>query len=368
MTKLLPVITYAKVDIKRLFRDKVGIFFIFVFPLIFLLVFGSLFGGDQDISFSVVVENESDSEFALEFVEQIDENEVFEVDEDVVNDTDGLEAIRRGSIDAIITLPEDFGEVDPDLGYPTGQAEVTYDRGNEQAGATLDSILSSVFSEINAEIAPVETPFQVATEPTEDEGLTTLDYIFPGLLGFTILSLGVFGPTTVFPRMKEKGILRRYHTTPIRVWQYFAANVISNSVVGLLAVGVMFGVALAVFDVTMRGDYISLALLTILGTVVLFGVGLAAGGWAKNENQAAPLGNLVAFPMMFLSGVFFPRFLMPEWLQSISDFLPLTPLVDGLRMIIAESQTIFEIGPEVGMLAGWLIVIYAIAFKVFRWE
>ena len=368
MNKLLPVITYARVDIKRLFRDKVGIFFIFVFPLIFLLVFGSLFGGDQDISFSVVVENESDSEFALGFVEQIDENEIFEVDRDIVNDTDGLEAIRRGSIDAIITLPEDFGEVDPELGYPTGQAEVVYDRGNEQAGATLDSILSSIFSEINSEIAPVETPFRVATEPTEDEGLTTLDYIFPGLLGFTILSLGVFGPTTVFPRMKEKGILRRYHTTPIRVWQYFAANVISNSVVGLLAVAVMFGVALAVFDVSMRGDYISLALLTVLGTVVLFGVGLAAGGWAKNENQAAPLGNLVAFPMMFLSGVFFPRFLMPEWLQSISDFLPLTPLVDGLRMIIAESQTIFEIGPEIGMLLGWMVVVYAVAFKVFRWE
>ena len=368
MGKLLPVFTFASIDIKRLFRDKSGIFFIFVFPLILLLVFGSVFGGDQDITFRVALENDSDTDIAAMFVEQIEDSDIFEVDEDIGNDTDGLDAIRRGSIDAIITMPEDFGETDVDLGYPTGQAEVIYDGGNEQAGATLNSILSSIFADINDEIAPTETPFQVAIEPTDDEGLTTLDYICPGLLGFTILSLGVFGPTTVFPRMKEKGILRRYHTTPIKVWQYFAANVISNALIGILAVGVMFAVALALFDVSMRGDYISLLLLTVLGAVVLFGVGLAAGGWAKNENQAAPLGNLVAFPMMFLSGVFFPRFVMPEWLQSISDFLPLTPLIDGLRLIIAEGQTILQIGTELAMLSAWLVVIYIIAFKVFRWE
>lgn len=366
--QLLPVLTFAKIDIKRLFRDKVGIFFVFVFPLIFLLVFGGLFGQDRDISFNIALINQSETEFATNFEQQLIDNEIFSVDEDIANVDIALEDMNRGSLDAVVTLPDDFGEIDPDAGFPTGNAEILYDRGNEQAGVTLGSIMESIFSDINAELVPTDVPFTVAVEATEIEGLTTLDYIFSGLLGFTILSLGVFGPTTVFPRMKEKGILRRYHTTPIRVWQYFAGNVLSNSFVGLLAVAVMFVVALLLFNVNMRGDYISLALLTIFGTIVLFGVGLAAGGWAKNEMQAAPLANLVAFPMMFLSGVFFPRFLMPEWLQNVSDFLPLTPLIDGLRLIITEGRTLLELGPELAMLGGWLIVIYVIAFKVFRWE
>jgi ABC-2 type transport system permease protein len=366
--ELLPVLTFARIDIKRLFRDKVGIFFVFVFPLIFLLVFGGLFGQDRDISFNIALINESSTEFATDFEERLRDNEIFAVDDEVAGLDDAQEQMNRGSIDAVITLPDGFGEVNPGVGYPTGTAEVLYDRGNEQAGVTLGSIMESIFADINAELVPVETPFEVAVEATEIEGLTTLDYIFSGLLGFTILSLGVFGPTTVFPRMKEKGILRRYNTTPIKVWQYFAGNVLSNAFVGLLAVAVMFIAALLLFNISMRGDYFSLAVITILGTIVLFGVGLAAGGWAKNEMQAAPLANLVAFPMMFLSGVFFPRFLMPDWLQTASDFLPLTPLIDGLRLIITEGRTLLELGPELAMLGGWLVVIYAIAFKVFRWE
>ncbi|MEX0748885.1 MAG: ABC transporter permease [Candidatus Saccharimonadales bacterium] len=365
---LLPILTFAKIDIKRLFRDKVGIFFVFIFPLIFLLVFGGLFGQDSGVSFNIALINQSESEFAQDFTEQLEENEIFKVSEEVTDIDTAQEEMSRGTIDALVVLTSGFGAIRPSDGSPSGQVEVTYDKGNEQAGVALGSILESIFADINAELVPIETPFSVATAPTAREGLTSLDYIFSGLLGFTILSLGIFGPTTVFPRMKEKGILRRYQTTPIKVWQYFAGNVLSNAAVGVMAIGVMFTTALLFFNVSMRGDYISLVLLAILGTIVLFGVGLAAGGWAKNENQAAPLANLIAFPMMFLSGVFFPRFLMPEWLQTVSGFFPLTPLVDGLRLIITEGRTILELGLEVGLLAVWAVVIYAIAFRVFRWE
>jgi ABC-2 type transport system permease protein len=95
---------------------------------------------------------------------------------------------------------------------------------------------------------------------------------------------------------------------------------------------------------------------------------LAIGGWAKNERQAAPLANIVVFPMLFLSGTFFPRFLMPEWLQTLSNYLPLTPVIDGLRMIITEGKSLLEIGPQIALLAVWMVVIYIIAFRVFRWE
>ena len=118
----------------------------------------------------------------------------------------------------------------------------------------------------------------------------------------------------------------------------------------------------------MRGSYISFILFVLLSIITIYGIGLAIGGWAKNERQAAPLSNLITFPMIFLSGTFFPRFLMPEWLQSITNFLPLTPVIDGIRLIVTEGKSLIDISPQIGILAVWSLIIYIVAFRVFRWE
>lgn len=364
---LLPIITYVPMDIKRLFRDKVGIFFVFVFPLIFLFVFGGLFGGNNEVSFKVALLNQSNTQFATEFVENAKQNKVLNVDEEVTTIDQAKEKMNRGQIDATIILPESFGEVTSGQ-YPTGQAEVLYDQNSEQASQTLASILENIFVEINGQFVQNETPFSVTATSTATKGLTRFDYTFAGLLGFSILGLGIFGPTTVFPRLKEKGILRRYHTTTIRVWQYFTANVLSNAAVGIMSIAAMFIAATIFFDLRMRGDYISLVIVAVIGVAMLFGIGLAVGGWAKNENQAAPLANILAFPMMFLSGVFFPTFLMPTWLQGVTQFIPLTPVVESFRLVITEGKTLFELGPQLAVIGVWTLVIYIIAFRVFRWE
>ena len=101
---------------------------------------------------------------------------------------------------------------------------------------------------------------------------------------------------------------------------------------------------------------------------MILGIGLAIGGWAKNERQAAPLSNIIVFPMLFLSGTFFPRYAMPIWLQHATTYLPLTPVIDGVRLLATEGQHLTQIGPQLGIMAIWTVVIYAVAFKVFRWE
>lgn len=369
MKSLYTIYTFARIDILRAFRDKVALFFIFIFPLIFLFVFGGIFGKSSEISFKVALISNADNQFTTNFVREMKKDDLIKVSSDIKDTDDAKEKMKRGEIDAIIKLPRDFGEVQPGNTYPTGQAQILYDQNSEQAGQALTSVLSSVFKQINQKVtgALVE-PFTVKSVSTKEPGLSSFDYIFSGLLGFSILSLGIFGPTTVFPRMKQQGILRRYHTTTLRVWEYFVANVFSQVFIGVISVALMFAVALIFFNLNMQGDYLSLLAVVLFGTTVVFGVGLAIGGWAKNENQAAPLANLITFPMMFLSGTFFPRFLMPEWLQTASAFLPLTPIIDSFRMIITEGKTLFDLGPEMGIIAIWGLVVYTVAFKVFRWE
>jgi ABC-2 type transport system permease protein len=164
------------------------------------------------------------------------------------------------------------------------------------------------------------------------------------------------------------GILRRLHTTPLRVWQYFLSLMFGSAVSGLLSLAVMFVVAILVFHLKVVGNYLEIALFLAFSIIVILGIGLAVGGWAKNERQAAPLANIIVFPMMFLSGTFFPRFLMPEWLQNITAYLPLTPVIDGARMILTEGKSLADLGPQLAVMAVWMIVVYLVAFRVFRWE
>ena len=140
------------------------------------------------------------------------------------------------------------------------------------------------------------------------------------------------------------------------------------AIIGLVSLSVMFMFAITVFDLHVTGNYLEIALFCVLSIFMILGIGLAIGGWAKNERQAAPLGNIIVFPMMFLSGTFFTRFLMPEWLQSVSNFLPLTPVIDGIRLLTTEGKHFVDLGMQFGFIAVWMVIIYFIAFRVFRWE
>ena len=169
----------------------------------------------------------------------------------------------------------------------------------------------------------------------------TVSYVFAGLLGFSLLRLGVFSMSEGFMQGKKSKALLRVRLAPIRPWQLMAATVFNRVVVSL-----MFVAGILIFDFQMRGDYLSFLVFSIISLVCVLGFGTLIVSWALGPNQAAPMANLISFPMMFLSGVFFPVYLMPDWLQQTADFIPLTAIVDGLRLILTEGVTIVGLGPQ----------------------
>jgi ABC-2 type transport system permease protein len=346
----------------------VALFFTFLFPLLFLFVFGSIFRGDDSPTFNVGLINQSETEFAEEFVKQASgDDSVLHVDTEVTSIDQGKELMGRGQVDSIIVLPEDFGAPNADE-LPSGDVVVYYEEANPQTGQTLSAVMQGILDGINQELTGHIDPFKVEQRSTSTANLTQFDYTFSGLIGFSLLSLGIFGLADGLPSDKKAGMLRRIRATPLTAMQLVLGTMLNYLLVGILSIALMMLVGILLFGFDMRGDYLSFSIFVLLGMVMLLGFGLAIGGWAKNENQSAPLTNLIAFPMMFLSGTFFPRFLMPDWLQNLTGYLPLTPVIDGIRYITTEGRTIFELGPELALIGVWTVVIYAIAIKVFRWE
>ena len=364
---LYTVWVFSRLNTRRFFRDRLAIFFGILFPLIFLFVFGGISGGSGAPTFHVAVINQSQSKFANDFVKQLGKSEVIKIDDKVTTQTQAIDRMGKGQLDATITLPANFGEVGS-RDYPAGQAEITYTQNNEQAGRGLATALEGQFAKLNQQFTHVDPPLKVAAKQTNQKSLTSFDYTFAGLLGFAIVGMGIFGPINVFPELKKQGILRRLHTTPLKVWQYFLSTMIAQAIIGLVSLAVMFIVAILVFKLKVVGNYLEIIPFLVLSIMTILGIGLAIGGWAKNERQAAPLSNIIVFPMLFLSGTFFPRFAMPEWLQHVSSFLPLTPVIDGIRLLTTQGAHLTDIGPQLGLMALWSTIIYAVAFRLFRWE
>ncbi len=369
---------------KRFMRDGTSLFFTFLFPLIFLLVFGAIFN-NQTTSFDVAIINHSKSEFAKQFVEQAKANKDTTLKvKDVKDMQEAREKLKHSELSGIIELPADFGTVtlaqpgapQPGQGSAAGQTQarpsgtlrVLYAKGSEQSGNTLTAIMGQIIDGINKGMGQPEPPLKVAGQAVGDEQLKTFDYTFTGLLAFSLLSMGIFGLANQMPTEKQKGSYRRLRASPFTAGQLILAMGIHYTIVSLLSAAMMLVVGMSVFHFTMRGNWLLLVSFITLAALLMVGFGLLIGGWAKNENQSAPLGNLVAFPMMFLSGTFFPSFMFPEWLRTLSQFIPMTPVTDGLRLIMTEHASLAEVLPYAGAIGLWMLVVYVAAIKLFRWE
>lgn len=366
--QLRTVAIFTKLNTQRFFRDRLALFFGILFPLIFLFIFGSISKGSGAPSFNVALINQSSTPFAKRLDTQLTKAKALKVDKTLTTIAAAKDKLSKGQIDGIIVLPQTFGEPSEAQHLPSGDIRVLYSQSSSGTGQTLSSLLSGEVSQLNDQLIGSKPPLSVTAQQVNDKHLSAFDYTFSGLLGFSILGIGIFGPINVFPELKKQGILRRLHTTPLKVWQYFLATMFSQAITGVVSIAIQFVVAISVFGLHVTGNYLEILLFTVFSIFLILGIGLAIGGWANNERQAAPLSNIIVFPMMFLSGTFFPRFEMPHWLQLASNYLPLTPVIDGVRQLTTEGKHLVDIGPQLGLMGIWIIVIYVIAFRAFRWE
>ena len=173
---------------RRFLRDKVSLFFTFLFPLIFLFVFGSIFK-NQTVNFKVGIINHSHSQFAQQFVDNATKGKdsVLKV-KDVKGLDDAKEKMKRSQIDGIIELPKDFGEQGPD-GKPRGTIKVLYSKGSDQAGSTLTAVMNQTTNGVNKALGQPDAPIKVSSNAVGDEALSSFDYTFTGLLTFSLMNV-----------------------------------------------------------------------------------------------------------------------------------------------------------------------------------
>ena len=353
-------------SVKMFVRNRTALFFSLFLPLIIMLIFGVLnFEGSTTISLGVVDEAGTDVSAAL--VEGLAEYDYLEISS---GDRDGeMSALEEGDRGYVLVIPQDF---ELQLGGETGLVAYasTSDPSQAQVGQGLlqQAVGGAIASAAGAPVDPdggFSAP--VTFESVESRDLGYIDFLVPGIVGMTVMQLGLFGVAFGFVQLKRTGALRRLFATPTSPAYFLSAQVASRLVLGYVQVAILIGIGVW-FGLQMFGSWLVLAVIVGLALLIFLAVGFGVAGWAKNEDQAAPVANLISLPMLFLSGVFFPRDAMPEFLLNITQFMPLTYVNEALRGVMNEGASLTDLGPQLLGMAVWAVITFAIAVWLFKWE
>jgi len=199
-------------------------------------------------------------------------------------------------------------------------------------------------------------------------GSRYIDFLIPGLLGMNLLGSGIWGVGFSVVQARQKKLLKRYMATPMRRSHYLLSFILSRLVFLILEVVALVGFGWLLFGVAVRGSFLTLAGVTILGAFAFAGLGLLVASRAKTIEGVSGLMNLVMLPMWILSGTFFSYSRFPDAMIPFVKALPLTALNDTLRAVMVDGAAVTTLGAPIAIVVAWGAVSFVIALKIFRWR
>ena len=246
---------------------------------------------------------------------------------------------------------------------PNGGVEYRYDDTNPE-GRTARILADLAVQRAGGRVDPVPAQDSLVREP----GSRYIDFLVPGLVGLGIMSNAIWGLGFSIVDSRRRKLTKRLVATPMSRAYYLLSFVIWRMIVLVVEVGVPVGFGALAFGVPVRGSLIDLTFICVLGSLSFNSLALLIASRARTIEAVSGLMNLTQVPMWILSGVFFSSQRFPDAVQPLIKLLPLTAIIDALRAHMLQGATLTQLAPELGTLAGWLIVCFVLALKLFRWR
>ena len=353
-------------NIKSYVRDRAALFWTLAFPLIFIFMFGFIFqsGGESRLNLGWVDEDGSAAATQVRdgFASQ-EGTELTNAGKDAA-----LEGMRQGDVDAVILVPAGYGEaVAAGAGGTGGPTPIVV-----YTDPSRSNLVASVYQSVQAVLGVVNLggrPPLVVPQPEtlQTENLNFISYFVPSMLGLSVMQVGIFAAIPLVAD-REKLILKRLAATPLRRWQLVGSNVLMRLLIALAQAVIIVGVGVAVFGVQIVGSLLLAGVFIALGAMTFLALGYVLASFARTEDSANGMTSVVQFPMMFLSGTFFPLEQMPDFLRTIARIIPLTYLSDALRQVMVGGAAFAPLWMCAAVLVAWLVVCFGIASRTFRWQ
>ena len=329
------------VRFREFLREPEAVFWVFLFPILLAAGLGLAFRNRPPEVLKV-------GAVTPEMARSLRQEKLLDVQELDVRAAD--DALRAGKI-ALIAEPGNGGVV------------YRYDNTNPE-GRTARMLADRAVQKAAGRIDPVVSGDLLMREP----GSRYIDFLLPGLLGMNLMGSSMWGLAFGVVEARRKKLLKRLIATPMPQHEYLLSFLLSRLVMLVIEVGTLLGFGILVFHVPVRGSLVSFAVLCVLGSLAFCSLGLLIASRVRTIEAVSGLTNAVMMPMWIVSGVFFSAQRFPDMLQPVIRVLPLTAMIDALRAIMLQGESLGALGPEMAVLGAWLIVSFTLALKLFRWR
>lgn len=345
-------------NIREFSRDRMALFWTLAFPVVFILIFGLIFGRDNSFHADLGLVIEDRGAPARELAQTFKDLDIFTASEG--SRADELGALSAGERDAVLIFPAG------DQGAPV-PVELHYDP-SRSSSQIIASIVQQTVQSVAQRIQPRPEVFALKQVTVQARQLRAIDYLIPGILAMSILNLALFATAQPIISLRSQGVLRRLGATPLPRRTLLAAYIAMRVLIALIQTGIIVSVGIALFGLTMAGDWLIFGGVLLLGTLAFIAIGFLIAAIARTEESGSALTAALQLPMLFLSGIFFPLAAMPGFLRPVADLLPLTYLADALRQVMIGATPDHSMIVNTLVLLGWLVVSSAVAIRFFKWE
>lgn len=336
-------------------RDRTALFFTILFPLMFLLIFGGVFGNATTSKVNVLEVGKAPilEQAVTQGAEQL--GKVMKV----TRTSDRAAALRK----------VEKGDADAAVEQRGGELIVHYSAADQVKSGTVRGLMDSIVQAANQDATGKPPTYTMSALQVEDDSLKAIQFFTPSLLGWALASAGVFGASQTLVSWRTKGILRRLQLSPAPIPTVFAARVAVSLVIALVQFALFVLVALLpMFGLQLSGAWWMSIPMVIAGVLAFLSIGMLIGAWAKTQETAQAVTQLVVLPMAFLGGSFFPLDAAPGWMKTLSYIFPLRYLNEGMLNVMGRGLGPMSALPQIGVLLGVAVVGALIAVRLFRWE
>jgi len=339
--------------------------------LISILVFGWLFTSNGASTLNLGVVDQDHTTITGQLIAGLKKNSALKVSEGAQSDE--TQALRDGNRGAVLVMPPGFGAA---FAHGHATLQVYYDQSSPVEEAIARAAVQSIVASLNqsAQSAQTGQGGRAASVVTLQEAavsvrnLRQIDWMTPGMVGMLLmwanLTVG-----TVLVGWREQGIMRRLAATPLRPGALVGAQIVARLTLSLAQGLVLLAAAMLIFKVQIVGSWLALLATMSLGSLTLLSIGFVIGSFARTATVAQAISTLISFPMMFLSGSYFPTNNAPAFLAPVIKALPLSYLNDALRQIINNGAglTASAVRGDLLVLAIWMVGALALSTRAFRW-
>ncbi len=319
---------HIRTSVKLFYRSRLTVFLFLFYPIILLLLFGSIFAKQDLLLFDLGVQDNDATSVSQDLVEKLDSIDVLSTISIPTNE-DPKAVMQQDDLYACLVIPVNWSSDAINPLYSSSNVTLIIN-SISQSALRVSHLVSNALREFNIEQNGTQPIVSVETENFISETLNYIDFFLPGIIGVIIMNTSFLGTISRQTHFKQAKLLRKFATTPLTRWEYVSSEIIWQFIIAFVATTLTVFTAWIVFSFSWSSFHALILPIVFVGSILFSGLGLLISQIIRNPNNSLIIGFLITIPMLFLSGVFFDVSGIRA-LTVLSKFSPLTFLVDALR-------------------------------------